>query len=80
MNKPITIQAEKKESIAMASRRAMKNADANNRIVSLVFDGGETLVYPNDQPNKVMKAVKIQQLVGKLKNLSAKVKMEMAAV
>ncbi len=56
------MQNKVKEKLVEFARRAMKQADAMNKVVEATFNGGKTLVYPHDDTNKVMGYMKLHAL------------------
>lgn len=69
----ITITSSGKESLVESVRRALKNADCNNKIVTLVRNGIATLVYPHDDIKSVLKCFKVQEITQKLSLLGVAV-------
>lgn len=67
----ITITAETKESMSKAVRRAMGNADTNNKNVILSFKGIDVEVIPYDKPNRIFKHLTVQTLVNKIRKLES---------
>jgi hypothetical protein len=65
MTTPLTILPNK-ESIFKLAKRAIENATIYNKIVLV----RETLIYPNDNFNQVMVALKISELENTIKSLS----------
>jgi len=63
---PLTLLPKVKESLFNLTRRAIENATIYNKIV-LIHD---TMVYPNDNFNQAMAALKIAQLKQTIKQLS----------
>ena len=72
MSKPIAIVANSKETIFEVARRAMKNADCNNRITEISYQGQSVLVYPNDVLEKIIKFVKRLVLIQEIARLEAR--------
>jgi Cu/Ag efflux protein CusF len=68
----ITITTTSKETLVNAARRAMKNADANNKTVVLNHGNISSLVYPNDRMEKIISFLKLQELKLKLSLLASK--------
>lgn len=69
----ITILLNLKETLVANIRRAMKNADANGKIVTLKSDFGSMLVYPNDNLTKALHHLKTLELGHKIAALQAKI-------
>lgn len=66
----ITIEAKKNESLFEVSRRAKKNADANNCTVEVLYKGFSSLVYPNDIVENVIKFLKKNEIIARLAELN----------
>lgn len=62
MSKPLTITATPKTSIFDTVKRAMNNADVNDKIVTLSFASSTTLVYPHDNQKTLIHHLKTLQL------------------
>ena len=59
----IRMTSNKKESMVQAVRRAMGNAFVNNKIVTMIFEGVEFLVYPVDDLMSILRYVRQGVLV-----------------
>jgi hypothetical protein len=68
----MTITATSKDSMTSAVRRAMSQADCNNKSVRLEFKGQTSMVYPNDSPNKIMKHLTTQKILARIRELDVK--------
>lgn len=66
MTAPLIITATSKSSIFETARKAMNNADVNDKIVTLNFASSTTLVYPNDNQSKLLSHLKAMQLMEKI--------------
>ena len=69
MSKPIIITATPKSSIFETARKAMNNADVNDKVVTLNFASSTTLVYPHDNQAKLLSHLKVMQLREKINYL-----------
>lgn len=66
MTAPLVITTTPKSSIFEITRKAMNNADINNKIVSLQFAGSSALVYPNDNQTLLMLHLKSMDLMQRI--------------
>jgi hypothetical protein len=66
------IHSKDKETIVEFARRAMGQADIMaNKVIRAIYQGNITLVYPNDNYNKVVQAIKLNDMMAQLQVLRA---------
>ena len=69
----ITMLFNTKESLVQNARRAMKNAEANGKVVTLKGELGSVLVYPGDNLGGLLKHLKVMELKHGIQKLQEKI-------
>lgn len=60
------------ETLVQTARRAMKNADANGKPVRMSYQDIRCIVYPNDNPSKILRWYTVELIKAKIAELQGR--------